>query len=131
MVMGYAHRHLFHSKNICPLLFGTCFIQKIYAPSSSLQNICPFLFSKEEEGAYIFWMKQVPVVMPSSVTHSWSRFDFSTLITSGSTGSHVTILKHFDWFWQLYLIWPMKSPLLSSVSTSQEEIKKSLKMSKG
>jgi hypothetical protein len=32
MVMGYAHRHLFHSKNICPLLFGTCFIQKIYAP---------------------------------------------------------------------------------------------------
>ena len=46
------HRHLFHSKNICPLLFrqalvsfkkymppplqtGTCFIQKIYVPSSS------------------------------------------------------------------------------------------------
>ena len=124
---------------------GTCFIQKIYAPSSSalvsfkkymppsssLQNICPLLFSKEEEGAYIFWMKQVPVVMPSSVTHSWSRFDFFTLITSGSTGSHVTILKHFDWFWQLYLISPMKSPLLSSVSTSQEEIKKSLKMPKG
>ena len=35
-------------------LTGTCFIQKIYAPSSSL--------SKEEEGAYILWMKQVPVV---------------------------------------------------------------------
>jgi hypothetical protein len=122
---------------------GTCFIQKIYAPSSSALvsfNICPppplpykiyAPSSSEEEGAYIFWMKQVPVVMPSSVTHSWSRFDFSTLITSGSTGSHVTILKHFDWFWQLYLISPMKSPLLSSVSTSQEEINKSLKMPKG
>ena len=62
--LWYLHRHLFHSKNICPLLFGTglqtnrhfgkilmyflhlvkpsqiptgtCFIQKIYAPSSSL-----------------------------------------------------------------------------------------------
>ena len=32
---------------------GTCFIQKIYAPSSFL--------SKGEEGAYIFWMKQMPV----------------------------------------------------------------------
>ena len=37
---------------------GTCFIQKIYAPSSSL------LLNKEEEGAYIFWMKQVPVRKP-------------------------------------------------------------------
>ena len=32
----WGHRHLFHSKNICPLLFLT---------------------TKEEEGAYIFWMK--------------------------------------------------------------------------
>ena len=41
---------------------GTCFIQKIYAPSSSL--------SEEEEGVYIFWMKQVPVVgMPFTAKH--------------------------------------------------------------
>ena len=70
---------------------GTCFIQKIYAPSSSLSKeeegayiFCfsslskeeegAYIFcssslskeeeaslSKEEEGAYIFWMKQVPV----------------------------------------------------------------------
>jgi hypothetical protein len=33
---------------------GTCFIQKIYAPSSS--------FLKEEERAYIFGMKQVLVI---------------------------------------------------------------------
>jgi hypothetical protein len=69
---------LFHSKNICPLLFltyegdltlstGTCFIQKIYAPSSSLKIYAPssslkiyapssslIKLSKEEEGAYIF-----------------------------------------------------------------------------
>jgi hypothetical protein len=66
LFIGFDHRHLFHSKNICPLLFftleiflfstatfkytyrvplvqkcsiettGTCFIQKRYAPSSSL-----------------------------------------------------------------------------------------------
>jgi hypothetical protein len=29
------HKHLFHSKKICPLLFLTCFIQKIYAPYAS------------------------------------------------------------------------------------------------
>ena len=53
---------------------GTCFIQKIYAPSSSLLNLIKeeegaYIFKeeegayifKEEEGAYIFWMKQVPV----------------------------------------------------------------------
>jgi hypothetical protein len=38
---GLKHRNLFHSKNICPLLF-----LKIYVPSSSLL--------KEEERAYIF-----------------------------------------------------------------------------
>jgi hypothetical protein len=36
MLCHVYHRHLFHSKNICP-------------------HLC-----KEEEGAYIFWMKQVP-----------------------------------------------------------------------
>jgi hypothetical protein len=36
------HRHLFHSKNICP-------------------PPLPY-FKKEEEGAYIFLMKQVPVL---------------------------------------------------------------------
>jgi hypothetical protein len=42
---------------------GTCFIQKIYAPY------------KEEEGAYIFWMKQVPVIRWEGldwVTQHWS-----------------------------------------------------------
>jgi hypothetical protein len=47
---------------------GTCFIQKIYAPSSSLtQALVSFKkymppalpYTKEEQGAYIFWMKQV------------------------------------------------------------------------
>jgi hypothetical protein len=41
---------LFHSKNICPLLF---------------LNIYPLLFLKEGEGAYIFLMKQVPVIVLS------------------------------------------------------------------
>jgi hypothetical protein len=40
---------------------GTCFIQKIYVSSF-------YLLSKEEEGAYIFWMKQVPV-MRTPLTH--------------------------------------------------------------
>ena len=35
---------------------GTCFIQKIYAP-----RLLYLVLSKEEEGAYIFLMKQVPV----------------------------------------------------------------------
>jgi hypothetical protein len=39
------HMHLFHSKNICP-------------------------WSKEEEGAYIFWMKQVPV--DTTQKNQWS-----------------------------------------------------------
>jgi hypothetical protein len=42
--------------NIGSLSTGTCFIQKKYMPP-------PLSYLKEEEGAYIFWMKQVPVIL--------------------------------------------------------------------
>jgi hypothetical protein len=58
---------------------GTCFIQKIYAPSSNKRKILRrsgegvkgrcLPWSKEEEGAYIFWMKQVPVHMSLELRH--------------------------------------------------------------
>jgi hypothetical protein len=38
---------------------GTCFIQKIYTPSQV----------RKERGAYIFWMKQVPVDWMPGQTH--------------------------------------------------------------
>jgi hypothetical protein len=55
MVMGYAHRHLFHSKNICPLLFGTCFIQKIYAPLLFLTKYMPPSSSVRKRRGHIFF----------------------------------------------------------------------------
>jgi hypothetical protein len=78
---------------------GTCFIQKIYAPSSSL------LLNKEEEGAYIFeWNKclwgnqstrrKLPTLRTShwkylkkcciDYTSPWTRFELATLVVIGT-----------------------------------------------
>ena len=48
---------------------GTCFIQKIYAPSG--------------EGAYIFWMKQVPVSRNLKVIKKMCTFEVHLCMMSG------------------------------------------------
>jgi hypothetical protein len=79
--MYYDHRHLFHSKNICPLLF----------------------LSKEDEGAYIFWMKQVPVITTQCSTeiNTYSRLK---IINSFQSSLNMLNLKCICDYILLYIV---------------------------
>jgi hypothetical protein len=80
---------------------GTCFIQKIYAPSYSLLL----------EGAYIFWMKQEPVLKINQSEHCI----LSVLIGQFCSMSIKLILKIL--YEHIYIYIHYKNGLISTIVT--------------